>query len=124
MDPNPKPNSNEDPSLNLKVIHWEDFQQELARLVSLSSALHQAHHKKLSLQRRLQSLIEVTDYGLCFLSCAIQFCSLLVFVWVLMDVAIQQFPIFRTTACFSHRKFQRNHVFWLNLWKDKEGRGQ
>lgn len=59
MDPKPNHNSNEDPSLNLNVIPWEDFQQELVRLVSLSSALQQAQHKKLSLERRLQSLIEV-----------------------------------------------------------------
>lgn len=59
MDPKPNHNSNEDPSLNLNVIPWEDFQQELVRLVSLSSALQQAQHKKLSLEHRLQSLIEV-----------------------------------------------------------------
>lgn len=68
MDPNskPKPKPKPEPELepehedpSLKVIHWEDFEQELARLVSLSSACQQARLKKQSLQCRLQSLIEV-----------------------------------------------------------------
>lgn len=42
-----------------KVIEWEDYEQELARLWSLSSALSQANDKKQTIQRKLQSLIQV-----------------------------------------------------------------
>ncbi|XP_021745796.1 UV radiation resistance-associated gene protein-like [Chenopodium quinoa] len=48
----------------LKVIQWQDFEQELARLSSLSSALQQAQHKKLALQRHLQTLIQVQSESL------------------------------------------------------------
>lgn len=44
---------------NAEVIEWEDFEQELARLWSLSSALKEAKEKKESLQRKLESDIQV-----------------------------------------------------------------
>lgn len=44
---------------NLKVIEWEEFDQELARFCSLSSALNEAKDKKLNLQRKMESLIQV-----------------------------------------------------------------
>ncbi|KAK3187892.1 hypothetical protein Dsin_027453 [Dipteronia sinensis] len=43
----------------LQVIEWEDFEQEVARLWSLSSALKEAKEKKQSLEEKLQSLIQV-----------------------------------------------------------------
>lgn len=46
-------------SENVKVIEWEDMQQELARLCSLSSALKDAEEKKSSLKEKLSSLIQV-----------------------------------------------------------------
>lgn len=45
-------------SENVKVIEWEDLQQELARLCSLSSALKDAEEKKSSLKEKLSSLIQ------------------------------------------------------------------
>lgn len=44
---------------NVKVIEWEEFEQELARLWSLSSALSEAKERKQSLQQKLESLIQV-----------------------------------------------------------------
>ncbi|GAB2267237.1 hypothetical protein Dimus_002222 [Dionaea muscipula] len=44
---------------NSIVIQWEDFEQDLARFLSLSSALKEAGDKKLSLHRKLQTLIQV-----------------------------------------------------------------
>ena len=44
---------------NVKVIEWEEFEQELARLWSLSSALSEAKERKQSLQKKLESLIQV-----------------------------------------------------------------
>ncbi|KAA8548397.1 hypothetical protein F0562_000081 [Nyssa sinensis] len=44
---------------NVKAIQWEDFEQELARLLSLSSAFNEAKQKKLLLQQKLESLIQV-----------------------------------------------------------------
>lgn len=44
---------------NVKVIEWEDFEQELARLWSLSSALGEAKEKKQNLQQKLEPLIQV-----------------------------------------------------------------
>ncbi|XP_027167115.1 UV radiation resistance-associated gene protein isoform X2 [Coffea eugenioides] len=44
---------------NAKLIEWEDYQQELARFCSLTSALNEAKQKKLVLQQKLQSLIQV-----------------------------------------------------------------
>ncbi|XP_038906453.1 UV radiation resistance-associated gene protein [Benincasa hispida] len=44
---------------NAKVIEWEDFEQELARLWSLSSALEEAKQQKESLKQKLDSLIQV-----------------------------------------------------------------
>ena len=46
----------------VKVVQWEDFEHELARLVSLSSALNEAKEKKALLQQKLDALIQV---GLC-----------------------------------------------------------
>ncbi|KAK4856319.1 hypothetical protein QYF36_016271 [Acer negundo] len=43
----------------LQVIEWEDFEQEVARLWSLSSALREAKEKKQILEEKLQSLIQV-----------------------------------------------------------------
>ncbi|XP_074575930.1 vacuolar protein sorting 38-like isoform X2 [Curcuma longa] len=42
-----------------KIVDWEDLQQELARLWSLSSALKKAKERKESLSERLESFIEV-----------------------------------------------------------------
>ncbi|KAJ7964146.1 UV radiation resistance-associated protein [Quillaja saponaria] len=44
---------------NVRVIEWEDFEQELARLWSLSSAVKEANEKKQSLQQKLEALIQV-----------------------------------------------------------------
>ncbi|KAL0551397.1 hypothetical protein IC582_010483 [Cucumis melo] len=44
---------------NAKVIEWEDFEQELARLWSLSSALQEAKQQKESLKQKLDSLIQI-----------------------------------------------------------------
>ncbi|KAK2975205.1 hypothetical protein RJ640_022097 [Escallonia rubra] len=44
---------------DVKVVQWEDFEQELARLLSLSSALNEAKEKKALLQEKLHSLIQV-----------------------------------------------------------------
>jgi hypothetical protein len=44
---------------NPKVIEWEDFEEELARLWSLSAALTGAKEKKQSLQQRLEALVQV-----------------------------------------------------------------
>ncbi|KAL6968914.1 hypothetical protein U1Q18_048086 [Sarracenia purpurea var. burkii] len=43
----------------VKVVEWEDFEQELARLLSLSSALDEAKEKKLLLQQKLDAIIQV-----------------------------------------------------------------
>ncbi|CAO2817518.1 unnamed protein product [Amaranthus hypochondriacus] len=50
---------------NLKIIQWEDYEQELVRLLSLSSALQQAQEKKLTLQHRLETLSQVESESLC-----------------------------------------------------------
>ncbi|KAF8105217.1 hypothetical protein N665_0161s0017 [Sinapis alba] len=47
-----------------KVIEWEEFDHELTRLWSLSSALKLATEKKLSLQPKLESLIQVSAESL------------------------------------------------------------
>ncbi|XP_026412480.1 UV radiation resistance-associated gene protein-like isoform X2 [Papaver somniferum] len=44
---------------DVKVIEWGDFEQELARLWSLSSALKKSKEKKDLLQQKLESLIQV-----------------------------------------------------------------
>ncbi|KAK8548444.1 hypothetical protein V6N13_054744 [Hibiscus sabdariffa] len=49
---------------NVKVIEWEDFDNELARLWSLTSALKEANEKKQSLQEKLQSFIQVKTESL------------------------------------------------------------
>ncbi|GAV66173.1 hypothetical protein CFOL_v3_09683 [Cephalotus follicularis] len=43
----------------VKVIEWEDFDHELTRFVSLSSALKEAMDKKHNLELKLQSFIQV-----------------------------------------------------------------
>lgn len=48
-----------DPEEDVKVIQWEDFEHDLARLSSLSSALNEANEKKRTLQQKLESLIQV-----------------------------------------------------------------
>lgn len=44
---------------DVRVIQWEDFDHDLARLSSLSSALTEAKEKKRKLQQKLESLIQV-----------------------------------------------------------------
>lgn len=44
---------------DVKVIEWEEFDHELTRLWSLSSALKLATEKKQILQPKLESLIQV-----------------------------------------------------------------
>ena len=59
---------------NVKVIEWEDYDQELARLWSLSSALSQANDKKQTLQQKLQSLIQVPSCW--FIGNLLPFCQI------------------------------------------------
>ncbi|XP_047956852.1 UV radiation resistance-associated gene protein-like [Salvia hispanica] len=47
-----------------KVIEWEDYEQELARLYSLTSALEEAKTKKLVLEEKLQSWIQIESESL------------------------------------------------------------
>ncbi|TYJ45035.1 hypothetical protein E1A91_A02G027700v1 [Gossypium mustelinum] len=49
---------------NVQLIEWEDFDNELARLWSLTSALKEADEKKQSLREKLQSLIQVKNESL------------------------------------------------------------
>ncbi|TYG78146.1 hypothetical protein ES288_D02G034600v1 [Gossypium darwinii] len=49
---------------NVQLIEWEDFDNELARLWSLTSALKEANEKKQSLREKLQSLIQVKNESL------------------------------------------------------------
>ncbi|KAF5736632.1 UV radiation resistance-associatedprotein isoform X1 [Tripterygium wilfordii] len=44
---------------NEKVIEWEDYEQEVARLWSLSSALREAKEKKRCLKEKLEALIQL-----------------------------------------------------------------
>ncbi|CAI9098080.1 OLC1v1034659C1 [Oldenlandia corymbosa var. corymbosa] len=48
----------------VKVIDWEEYEQELARFCSLTSALHEAKQKKSQLQQKLESLIQVESESL------------------------------------------------------------
>ncbi|XVF65236.1 hypothetical protein PTKIN_Ptkin09bG0231200 [Pterospermum kingtungense] len=48
----------------VKVIEWEDFEHELTRLWSLTSALKEANQRKQSLQEKLQSYIQVKTESL------------------------------------------------------------
>lgn len=52
---------------NLKIIQWEDYEQELVRLLSLSSALQQAQEKNLALRHRLETLSQVSSLIFSFL---------------------------------------------------------
>lgn len=45
-----------------KVIEWEDYEQELVRFCSLTSALEEAKSKKLLLEEKLQSSIQVNFF--------------------------------------------------------------
>ncbi|KAG6393044.1 hypothetical protein SASPL_147274 [Salvia splendens] len=47
-----------------KVIEWEDYEQELARLCSLTSALEEAKAMKLVLEEKLQSSIQIESDSL------------------------------------------------------------
>ncbi|KAB1213668.1 hypothetical protein CJ030_MR5G016227 [Morella rubra] len=54
--------SKSDPE-NPKVFEWEDFEEELARLWSLSAALKEAKEKKQSLEQKLGPLIQPANSG-------------------------------------------------------------
>ncbi|KAF5752528.1 UV radiation resistance-associatedprotein isoform X1 [Tripterygium wilfordii] len=45
-------------SENVKVIEWEDYEQEVARLWSLSSAVREAKEKKRCLEEKVETLIQ------------------------------------------------------------------
>ncbi|KAE9610449.1 putative phosphatidylinositol 3-kinase [Lupinus albus] len=49
---------------HIKLIEWEDFEHDLARLSSLSSALNESKNKKKILQDKLESLIHVNSESL------------------------------------------------------------
>ncbi|KAK8709471.1 hypothetical protein V6N13_060486 [Hibiscus sabdariffa] len=49
---------------NVQIIEWEDFEHELARLWSLTSALKEANERKQSLQEKLRSFIQVKTESL------------------------------------------------------------
>lgn len=49
---------------DVRLIDWEDFEHDLARLSSLSSALNQAKEKKSNLQHKLESLIQFNGESL------------------------------------------------------------
>ncbi|KAJ8547086.1 hypothetical protein K7X08_010672 [Anisodus acutangulus] len=53
---------------NVKIIQWEDYEQELARLCSLTSALNETKQKKQLVQQKLQSLIQVEAESLSLLN--------------------------------------------------------
>lgn len=44
---------------DVKKIKWEDFDNELTRILSLSSALEEATERKRNLQQKLEPLIQV-----------------------------------------------------------------
>lgn len=44
---------------NARVIEWEEYEQELARFCSLTSALNEVKQKKIQLQEKLESLIQL-----------------------------------------------------------------
>ncbi|XXG41154.1 hypothetical protein AAC387_Pa01g1682 [Persea americana] len=50
---------------NVKIIEWEEFEQELMRLWSLTSATNTAKERKLSLSNKLESLLQVRSESLC-----------------------------------------------------------
>jgi hypothetical protein len=52
-----------------KVVGWEELQQELARLWSLSAALAAARDRKAGLAARLESALQVLDFYSICLSC-------------------------------------------------------
>ncbi|XP_073262102.1 vacuolar protein sorting 38 isoform X2 [Populus alba] len=47
-----------------KIIEWEDYEHELARLWSLSSALNESKQKKQNFEQKLRSLIQVKEEAL------------------------------------------------------------
>ncbi|XP_019464645.1 PREDICTED: UV radiation resistance associated protein-like isoform X1 [Lupinus angustifolius] len=49
---------------HIKLIQWEDFEHDLARLSSLSSALNESKNKKKILQDKLESLIQANSESL------------------------------------------------------------
>ncbi|PWA59337.1 hypothetical protein CTI12_AA392980 [Artemisia annua] len=51
--------SNKKQEEEIKIVPWEDYQQELARFSSLSSALQQANHNKNFIQHKLHSLLHL-----------------------------------------------------------------
>lgn len=51
---------------NLKIIQWEDYEQELARLCSLTFALNEAKQKKELVQKKLESFIQVNFWAFFF----------------------------------------------------------
>ncbi|KFK26376.1 hypothetical protein AALP_AA8G240400 [Arabis alpina] len=59
-DKEPSLSRRRDPEEDVKVIEWEEFDHELTRLWSLSYALKLATEKKLTLEPKLESLIQVS----------------------------------------------------------------
>ncbi|XP_076889125.1 vacuolar protein sorting 38-like [Bidens hawaiensis] len=55
----PVENNNNRLEEKVKIIKWEDFQHELARLSSLSSAINEANNKKSSIQHKLNSRLQL-----------------------------------------------------------------
>ena len=65
---------------HMQVIEWEDFEHELARLWSLTSALKEANEKKQNLQEKLQSFIQVRLFPIKFWFKKLLFCRSMLFL--------------------------------------------
>lgn len=90
---------------NLKIIQWEDYEQELVRLCSLTSALNEAKEKKELVQQKLQSFIQVKFWAFFFLIVLVSRISLLFYIVCLLLKCIVSVFLFITSSSRSFVKW-------------------
>ena len=109
-----------------KVIHWEDLQQELARLWSLSAALQSVRDRKAQLAARLESALEViiTEVGSRSPSCAIPSGTVgssalyhLILQWVGARILVLSF----SARNYSWERLDSSPYLWLCLECQNDG---
>ena len=109
-----------------KVIHWEDLQQELARLWSLSAALQSVRDRKAQLAARLESALEViiTEVGSRSPPCAIPSGTVgssalyhLILQWVGARILVLSF----SARNYSWERLDSSPYLWLCLECQNDG---
>lgn len=102
---------------NVKIIEWEEFEQELMRLWSLTSATNTAKERKLSLSNKLESLLQVNF--LLFGSGKSHFRVFFRIIWSNFESFLSGIMIFLMNRKLPFKKSKKDPIFlilYVGFW--------